>query len=514
MKAGNKIVYNTAILYGRMLVTIGISLYSTRLILANLGASDYGLFNVVAGVVSMLAFLNAAMATATQRYLSFHMGSGDMGKVRKIFGNSILIHFLLGLFLVLVFELIGTWFVENKLNISPDRLWTAKLLFQFTVISSFISIISVPYDAVVNAHENMTFVAVINILESVLRLGVGIILIFDWSDKLLIYGALTLSNAVLVRIIKRVYCRRKYEESKVSMRGELDRKMVRELLSFASWNLFGVICGLARSQGVAIVLNLFFGTVINAAYALANQVNNQMSFLSMTMMKTVRPQMMKSEGAGDRQRMLKLSIFAGKFSFYLNSLVSIPMFIAMPQVLQFWLENVPDYTIAFCRYIVVLNLIQQFSMGIMAATQAIGKIKTYQAVVGTVQILTVPFSYWALRMGYPAETVMMITVGLEFVASCFRIHYFKVLTCYPRFKFLKEVVFIPLIPAAIVFWCSEFYWKNIKSGSGIGDLLAFFTFSAIIYLGFIYIFGISTREKEMIRAMLKTLTGKFKVLRN
>jgi len=150
----------------------------------------------------------------------------------------------------------------------------------------------------------------------------------------------------------------------------------------------------------------------------------------------------------------------------------------------------------------------------MAATQAIGKIKTYQAVVGTVQILTVPFSYWALRMGYPAETVMMITVGLEFVASCFRIHYFKVLTCYPRFKFLKEVVFIPLIPAAIVFWCSEFYWKNIKSGSGIGDLLAFFTFSAIIYLGFIYIFGISTREKEMIRAMLKTLTGKFKVLRN
>lgn len=514
MSSGNKIVFNTAILYGRMLITIGISLYSTRLILANLGASDYGLFNVVAGVVSMLAFLNAAMAASTQRYLSFNMGSSDVNKVRKIFGNSILIHLLLGVFLVLIFELVGTWFIGNKLNISPDRLWTAKLLFQFTVISSFISIISVPYDGVINARENMAFVAVVNILESVLRLGIGIILVLDWSDKLLVYGILTLLSAVFIRLVKQIYCRRKYEETKASIRSEFDGKLVKELLSFASWSLFGVICGLARSQGVAIVLNMFFGTVINAAYSLANQVNNQMSFLSMTMMKTVRPQMMKSEGAGDRKRMLKLSIFAGKFSFYLNSLVSIPMLIAMPQILQFWLKEVPDNTASFCRYMVILNLVQQFSMGIMAATQAIGKIKTYQIVVGTVQILTIPVSYWALKTGYPAESVMTIALGLECVATCFRIYYFNVITHYPMLKFLKEVMFVPMLPAVLAFFCTSFYWKNIDSGNEISNLLPFFAFSGILYLGLIYVFGISSKEKEMVGTILKTVTGKLKTFRN
>src|SRR5690606_36363338 len=482
MKSGNKIVFNTAILYGRMLITIGISLYSTRLILSNLGASDYGLYNVVGGVIAMLSFLNAAMTTSTQRYLSFNMGVGDMAKIKRVLGNSMLIHILLGLLLVVVFEVLGSYFLETKLNIEPDRLSAAKIIFHFTVISSFVSIVSVPYDAVVNAHENMAFVALINILESVLKLVVALLLTYVLQDKLVVYGFLTMVSAVLIRIIKQVYCRRKYQECSVHILKVYDRTLMKEMGSFASWNLFGVICGLSRSQGVAVVLNLFYSTVVNAAYSIANQVNNQMSFLSMTMMKTIRPQMMKSEGAGDRQRMLRLSVFAGKFSFYLNAIVSIPMFIAMPQVLAFWLGQVPEYTISFCRYMLILNLTQQFSMGIMAATQAIGNIKRYQLVVGTVQILTVPISYFALRAGYPAEAVMVSTVSLEFVASYFRVYYFHALTAFSISVFLKEIVLTPLIPSSIVFLIARLSYEHITLNSNIWHLAQFFIVIIFFYV--------------------------------
>uniref|UniRef100_F4CA78 Multi antimicrobial extrusion protein MatE n=1 Tax=Sphingobacterium sp. (strain 21) TaxID=743722 RepID=F4CA78_SPHS2 len=508
MKSGNKIVFNTAILYGRMLITIGISLYSTRLILSNLGASDYGLYNVVGGVIAMLSFLNAAMTTSTQRYLSFNMGVGDMAKIKRVLGNSMLIHILLGLLLVVVFEVLGSYFLETKLNIEPDRLSAAKIIFHFTVISSFVSIVSVPYDAVVNAHENMAFVALINILESVLKLVVALLLTYVLQDKLVVYGFLTMVSAVLIRIIKQVYCRRKYQECSVHILKVYDRTLMKEMGSFASWNLFGVICGLSRSQGVAVVLNLFYSTVVNAAYSIANQVNNQMSFLSMTMMKTIRPQMMKSEGAGDRQRMLRLSVFAGKFSFYLNAIVSIPMFIAMPQVLAFWLGQVPEYTISFCRYMLILNLTQQFSMGIMAATQAIGNIKRYQLVVGTVQILTVPISYFALRAGYPAEAVMVSTVSLEFVASYFRVYYFHALTAFSISVFLKEIVLTPLIPSSIVFLIARLSYEHITLNSNIWHLAPFFIVTIFLYVVLIYLAGISVQERTMINNIVRMAFGK------
>ena len=491
-----------------MLITIGISLYSTRLILSNLGASDYGLYNVVGGVIAMLSFLNAAMTTSTQRYLSFSMGVGDMAKIKRVLGNSMLIHILLGLLLVVVFEVLGSYFLETKLNIEPDRLSAAKIIFHFTVISSFVSIVSVPYDAVVNAHENMAFVALINILESVLKLVVALLLTYVLQDKLVVYGFLTMVSAVLIRIIKQVYCRRKYQECSVHILKVYDRTLMKEMGSFASWNLFGVICGLSRSQGVAVVLNLFYSTVVNAAYSIANQVNNQMSFLSMTMMKTIRPQMMKSEGAGDRQRMLRLSVFAGKFSFYLNAIVSIPMFIAMPQVLAFWLGQVPEYTISFCRYMLILNLTQQFSMGIMAATQAIGNIKRYQLVVGTVQILTVPISYFALRAGYPAEAVMVSTVSLEFVASYFRVYYFHALTAFSISVFLKEIVLTPLIPSSIVFLIARLSYEHITLNSNIWHLAPFFIVTIFLYVVLIYLAGISVQERTMINNIVRMAFGK------
>lgn len=508
MSPENKIVFNTAILYGRMLVTIGISLYATRLILNNLGANDYGLYNVVGGIVAMLSFLNAAMTISTQRYLSFNMGTGDRIKIKRVLGNSMLIHIVLGLLLVIIFESLGTYFIETKLNIEPERIYAAKMIFHFTVISGFVSIASVPYDAVVNAHENMVFVASVNILESVFKLAVAVLLTYVWQDKLVVYGLLTMAVTILVCTIKQVYCYKRYSECSVNILKVYDLNLIREMSSFAGWNLFGVICGLSRSQGIAVLLNLFFSTIVNAAYSIANQVNSQMSFLSMTMMKTVRPQMMKSEGAGDRQRMLRLSVFAGKFSFYLNAIVSIPMFIAMPQVLAFWLGQVPEYTVVFCRYMLILNLAQQFSMGIMAATQAVGNIKRYQLVVGSIQILTLPISYFALKAGYSAVSVMVSMVSLELVANYFRIYYFHAMTAFPVPVFLKEVVLTPLVPSTIVFLIAHGIYEYMELNSSIWHLAPFFAVIILLYLLFIYLIGISVQERRMIHSLTKTAFGK------
>jgi len=506
MKASSKVVANTGILYVQMVISIAVSLFSTRIVLNALGASDYGIFNVIAGVIGMLGFLNAAMTTATQRFLSYNMGINDLSKVKRVFANSVTLHLILGFALVIVFELIGLSFLENKLKIDPDRLFIAKILFHFSVVDTFLAIISVPYDAVINAHENMLFVALSSIFESLAKLGIAYYLLVTSQDRLFTYGLLIMILALSLRIFKRFYCKIKYAETKVSLKAEYDKKMIIELTSFAGWNLFGVLCSIFRNQGVSVVLNLFYGTVVNAAYGISNQVNGQLAFLSQTMMKTIRPQMVKSEGAGDRPRMLRLSIFAGKFSFYLFSIFCIPLLIEMPFVLALWLKKVPDNTILFCRLILILTLIQQLSMGIMAAMQAIGKIKLYQTVAGTIQLLTLPIGYVFLRLGYPSYSILVVAVGLEVAASIFRIYYFARLTETTVTSFAKTVLAPSIFPFVVVLALELFIGKQLSN-----QLIQFGVVCAssfVVYASLIYLFGMNSSERVQVQSIVLKLKNK------
>lgn len=500
MQSANKIVYNTAILYGQMVITILVSLYSTRLVLKALGAPDFGLFNVIAGVIGMLAFLNAAMTTSTQRYLSYNHGANNSEKIKVVYANSAIIHFILAVVLVLVFETAGLYFLESKLNISIERLEVAKWLFHFAVISTFISIISVPYDGVINSHENMIFIAVTNVIESILKLFLAIYLLTTGFDRLLTYGLVIMLITILMRLIKRYYCRKYYEECRTELLDKFDKKVSTDLISFAGWNLFGVLCYLFRNQGVAVVMNLFFGTVTNAAYAIGNQVNGQLSFFSQTMMKSIRPQMMKSEGAGDRSKMLRLADIAGKFSFYLFSIFSIPLFIKMPLVLQLWLGEVPENTVQFCRLILILTLIQQLSVGIMTATQAIGKIRLYQTVAGSIQLLTLPIGYVFFYYGYQASSILIVAIVLEIIASIFRIVYYEYLTSYSSIKFLKENILLPLAPCLLTY--SLFTYLSSIISSEIFSVIVVFLGSIIFYAALIFSVGINKQERNYVVNMI------------
>ncbi|MFZ5940861.1 MAG: hypothetical protein ACOYXB_09820 [Bacteroidota bacterium] len=432
---------NTGFLYGKMLITMFISLYSTRLILSALGVDDFGVFNLVSGVIGMLTFLNGAMAVSTQRYLSYHLGAGEMSRLKSVFNTSVLIHLIIGTVVVLALEIAGFFLFRGGLNIPEDRIFAAKWIYQFMIISTFFTINAVPYDATINAHENMLFDAITGIFEAVVKLGIAFLILYTLVDKLILYGVLIASLTILIRVIKSIYCIRKYEECKIRQKPDRDKVLFREMFSFGGWNLFGAFCNVAKNQGLAIILNLFIGVVANAAFGIANQVNSQLAAFSANIIKAMNPQIVKSEGAGDRSRMLWLAMLACKFSFFLLAFFAVPLIIEMHYILNIWLESVPEYAVIFCQLILIMSLFQQITWGLMVAVQSVGRIKLYQFVVGSLLILNLPLSVAALKMGFPAYSVLIVSILLELTAGGARVFFARRLTGLDPRVFLGNIVF-------------------------------------------------------------------------
>ena len=417
MQPAKRVVANTTFLYGRMLITIFISLYSTRLILNALGEIDYGIYNLIGGVVALLSFINNGMMVATGRYLSFYLGAGDENKLKSVFSSSVILHLIIGLGIVLLLEIGGFFLFDGFLNIPSDRIGTAKIIFQCMIVSTFFSINAVPYGASINAHENMLFLALVGIFESIAKLGIAILLINAKNDKLILYGVLIAVLMILVRIVMSVYCQRKYVECRIRIRSFIETGLIKEMLSFAGWNVFSMFCYVVKTQGLAVMLNVFFGVVVNAAYGIAHQVNGTLSSFSTNMIRAFLPQIFKSGGSGDSQRMLRLSMLSSKLSILLLSLFAIPLYIEMPFIINIWLKTVPENTIIFCRLILIISILQQPTVGLMAAITTVGKIKVYQLVTGGFQFLNLPIAYALIKLGLPAYSVLVGSVIMEFINS-------------------------------------------------------------------------------------------------
>lgn len=499
MGVANKVILNTAILYGRMLLTMGVSLYSTRLVLNALGSTDYGIFNLVAGVIAMLAFLNTAMATSTQRYLSFHQGKNEPNLLKKIFTNSLILHLLIGSIIVIGLE-IGSFFLFNGfLNIPEARIGSAKIIYHFMVCSIFFSVTAVPFFASLYAHENMIWIAVVYIIEALLKLGMALLLLKTHADKLVLYGFLTAVISFLVLVLHMVYCLKKYEECTLFKFWIVDKSLIKELTSFAGWNLFGSLCSLGRIEGLTILLNLFFGTVINAAYGIATQIAGQLGFFSATMLQALNPQIMKSEGANDRQRMLRLSMVASKFGFFLFAFISIPCIFEMPSILSFWLKNVPTNTVLFCQLSLVGSLINQLTIGLQTAIQATGKIKSYQIVIGSIVLTTIPLGFFLLQFGYPAYSVLIGYICLEGIACCCRLYFLKRVAGLSIKEFISRVfkkeifpICFSIVTCMIIIKYVEMDFRFLLTGIA----------STIVFIISIYFTGLCEDEKNMIKGII------------
>lgn len=509
MSAAKKIVLNTAFLYIKMLISMFVGLYSTRIVLNALGVEDFGLFNLIAGVVAMLSFLNAAMSASTQRYMSYYLGSGFSNKLKSVFNSSVLLHLFIGFIIVIGLELCGLFLFDGFLNIPEDRISTAKIIFHFMVLSTFFTINAVPYDAAINAHENMLFDSIVGIVDVVFRLGIAIYLMYTGFDKLIVYGLLMAVLTIVVRLVKSIYCIRKYEECSGKLTFRVDVSLLKEMFSFAGWNMFGALCGLGRSQGMAIILNLFFGTVVNAAYGIANQVNAQLYSFSANMLKALNPQIVKSEGGGDRNRMLRLAMLASKCSFFLLSFFAIPLIFEMPYVLTLWLKNVPEYTVIFCQLVLVGTLTNQITIGLQTAIQSTGKIKLYQSVVGSLLLLNLPVAYFLLKWGFPAYYALISFIVIEVVSCGFRIYFLHKITGMSILEYIRKVILkilLPIIPVVVVCFIPYTYLQQ-----SFLRLVMLVVLSILVYMTSIFFFGLEKNEQMKISDLFIKLKCKFHI---
>ena len=415
MSTANRVIKNTGWLYAKMAITMFVSLYTTRLILNGLGASDFGIFNIVGGAISMLGFLNSAMASATQRFMSYSEGAGEKEKQKSIFNVSIVLHTAVAIVMAVVLIIAGFFFFNGILNIQADRIDAAKVVYASLVISTLFTIMNVPYDALINAHENMKYYAIVGLIESLLKLSVAFASFYTHHDKLIVYGILMAAIPFVTLTIMKIYCHRKYEECVINPRKYWDKDLMRQMTSFGGWSFVGSMGSIVGNYGNGVVLNSFFGTVLNAALGIAGQLNGMLHVFANNMLKALNPVIVKKEGEGNRSQMIEYSYTGCKFSFLLFAFFCLPCFVEAPYVLRLWLKDYPEWTVLFVRYQIVRTLLEQLTITLGTSLAATGKIKeisiaTFALDLLPIIVLSIAFYNGASPAWYYPVVIFLMTI--------------------------------------------------------------------------------------------------------
>lgn len=372
-----RILKNTGWLYLKMFVSFTASFVSTRFILAALGIEDYGIYNIIGGSIGMLGFLNSAMANATQRFISYTQGEGNLLKQKQIFNIGIFIHGCISLFMVIALIVAGFLFFRGILNIPSERIEAAKIIYAALILSTVFSIMSVPYNATINAHEDMRYFSIVGIAESILKLGVAITCVYWGGDRLILYGVLLTVISLLSLSVLRLYCYKRYEECVLNIKEYFNVGLLKEMTSFAGWNFLTAISSLVTHQGLGIVINHFFGVALNAAQGVAHQLAGAISVFDNNLMKAINPILVKSEGFGNRQRMIYITLAGCRFSFFLYGICAVPLILLAPQILNLWLKEVPEWAVGFCQLQALRSLFEKITNSLSTAIYAEGNIRNY-----------------------------------------------------------------------------------------------------------------------------------------
>lgn len=436
-KADNaRLAKNTMFLYFRMIFIMAVTLYTSRVVLRVLGVEDFGIFNVVAGVVAMFGFFNSSMSATTQRFISFSLGRGD-DNLNKVFSTCVLTHALIALGVLVLVESVGLWFLYNKMIIPEVRMDAAFWVFQFSALSTVVTVMSIPFNADIIAHEKMSAFAYISIVEVCLKLLIVFLLDVGNIDKLVLYGFLLLLVQCGIFLTYMGYCLRHFKESR--FRFVYEKKLFSEVFSFAGWNLWGYLASILYTQGLNILLNVFFGPVVNAARGLANQVDGAIRLFASNFQMAINPQIVKTYAAKDLESMHKLVFRSSKFSFFLLLALSLPVMIEAPVILRLWLSTVPDWTASFLRLMLVVVIVDSVANPLMTSAAATGRIKLYQSVLGGIQLLIVPVAYVVLRMGGEPNSVFVVHICICLIAFAVRLFIVRGMIGLSIKKYLMEV---------------------------------------------------------------------------
>lgn len=504
MKSANKVIFNTGVLYGQLIISMAIGLFTTRIVLDALGETNYGIYMLVAGVVGILGILNSNMANTSMRYMAHSLGTNDKKTIQKTFNTTLILHFVIGAIVVILMQ-IGGWFMfEYLLNIPDDKVFDAKIVFQFMVITTFITVISVPYDAVMNSHENMLALSLVDILGSVLKLGVAIYLTFSEANLLILYGFLILVIQLILRVIKQWYSRMKYEECKIRLRGYVDKTLMKSILSFTSWNLFGSLGALAVTQVRGVILNMFFGVSLNAAQGIAQSASTPVNMVSESMTRAINPQLTKSEGGGDRQRMLRITEISTKYSVFLFALFAIPVLLEAKFLLNLWLKEVPEYAVVFFQLSLITMFIEKFTFQITHAIRAVGIIKKFQVTETMFRILNIPLAYLAFKAGYEPYSIYIIGGLISLIVFFNRLYFGKIITELKILAYMKYAMLPVLVPLVISLTVAIVLHMNMHEGL-FRLILVSILFLVLLSIGF-WQLGITINErKTFISIMYKVL---------
>ena len=500
MESNNKrIAKNTMMLYFRMLLTMGVSLYTSRIVLQVLGVEDFGIYNVVGGVVAMFAIINGSLSAASQRFITFELGKKENKKLTETFSITVTIHTLIAVIVLLLAETIGLWFLNNKMNIPIDRLEAANWIYHFSVISFLIQIVSVPYNASIIAHERMKAFAYISIVEVSLKLGIVFLLQLFNYDKLKLYALLILLVSLIIQSIYINYCKRNFSECRYKF--YWDKNLFHQIASFAGWNFIGASSYVLMTQGVNILLNLFFGVLVNAAQGIAVQVQNTIGGFVNNFMTALNPQITKSYASNDRAYMMTLIQQGARFSFYLMFFLSLPVLIETESILKLWLKIVPNHTVIFVRLSLIFVISQTLSGPLITAMLATGKIKKYQIIVGGLQMLNLPISYIALKIGFPPQTTLIIAIAIAYISLAARLWLLRGMIGLSAKEYLRKVFGNVMLVSMVSLILPLVLHFNMSLG-----VLRLFTvcIASVISCGIVlYFIGLTYDERNFVKIKVK-----------
>jgi O-antigen/teichoic acid export membrane protein len=500
-----RIANNTLMLYFRQILIMLVSLYTVRAVLETLGAEDYGIYNVVAGVVTMFGFLSGSMATASQRFFAFELGRGDFERLKRIFSLSLLIYALIALIVLFLAETAGLWFVSHKLIIPPERRGAARWIYQFSIVSFVFTIMVSPFIAAIIAHEDMNIYAAVSIVEAALKLGIVLLLKIIPLDKLELYGILLCAVTAINTGIYSTICKLRYQECK--FRFYRNKELFKELAGFTGWNLFGAASYILRTQGINILLNLFFGPLVNAARGIAVQVNSVVNTFSQNFITAIRPQITKQYAGENYPEMLNLVFWGSKLSYFLMFIFTVPVLFETPYIIKIWLINPPPYVVVFICLGFLNTLFESISYPLTYVAQATGRIRLYQSIVAGILLLNIPFSYLALKMGFPPYSVMFVGVSLTIVTFFVRILMIKRLLAFFLIRAFIKQVLIPVFSVSILSIIFPFFIVNILSESFFRLCVSFV--SIIVTIFCIYYIGLTKTEQMTVQRYFKNTLARF-----
>lgn len=501
-----RIAKNTIFLYARMLLIMVITLYTSRVVLRVLGEEDYGIQNVVGGFITVLSFLSTTIASAVSRFFAFEIGRGDYKRLNQYFNLSLLAYLMVGFIVVVLGETVGLWFVANKLTIPADRMQAAMWVYQFSIVSFLVQMFAVPYNSLIIAKEKMDIYAYISIIEVVLKLSVVYLLTISAFDKLIFYSFLLFVVTTFVQGLYAAYCRMKYrEESRIRI--YWDRTMFNDILHYSGWVFFGAVSSICRGQGLNIVLNIFFGPIVNAARGIAYQVNSAINQLVNSFYTACRPQITKLYAQGNNEAMMNLVFQSSRLCYYLVFILSLPIVIKVDGILNLWLGSYPEYTALFTQLVIIIAVIDSIGYPFQGAISATGNIKWYQIVTGCLTILNLPIAYVLLKIGYGPEYAMITGIVLAIVSQISRMIFMKRNLNMSVRIYIKEVGLRLLAVTTISYFAAQLL-NHLMIGSGLLQLLSYCALVVALTAITTYIVGITNSERKYVHKLLRQIMKK------